>query len=119
MVIGWLAVFADVPELSLGAELSFWAAVTGWELRPDDRPEFHRLARPPQMPLRVLLQRLGDADGGPARAHVDFACDDVEKERQRHEILGAVAVRAAEHWTTLRDPAGLEYCLTNRDPLAT
>jgi glyoxalase superfamily protein len=55
---------------------------------------------------------------GPARAHVDFSSDNVEAERRRHELLGASTVRIAEHWTTLRDPVGLEYCITDRDPLA-
>jgi len=33
-------------------------------------------------------------------------------------VLGAEVVRVAEHWTTLRDPAGLLYCITDRDPFA-
>jgi hypothetical protein len=34
----------------------------------------------------------------------------------RHEALGAHRVREMEYWTTLRDPTGLEYCITIRDP---
>lgn len=68
------------------------------------------------MPLRILLQRLGAADTGPARAHVDFCCDDVAAERARHEALGATAERIAEHWVTLCDPVGLQYCITDRTP---
>lgn len=78
--------------------------------------EFVNLRRPTAMPLRLLLQRLGEDDGGPVRAHADLACDDVPVETRRHEALGAEVVRIAEHWTTLRDPAGLVYCITDRDP---
>ena len=68
------------------------------------------------MPVRILLQRLGSDDPGPARAHADLACDDRPAEVHRHVELGAEPVRVAEHWTTLRDPAGLVYCVTDRDP---
>lgn len=108
----------DIPSAAYDGESRFWSALTGWEVHHGDLPEFDHLIRPPHVPLRILLQRLGHADSGPVRAHVDFACDDVGKERQRQETHGAVTVRIAEHWTTLRDPAGLEYCLTDRNPLA-
>ena len=34
----------------------------------------------------------------------------------RHLGLGAVVVRRMPVWVTLRDPAGLDYCVTGRDP---
>jgi hypothetical protein len=107
----------DMPSAVYDGESRFWSALTGWEIRHGNLPEFDHLIRPPQVPLRILLQRLGHADNGPVRAHADFACDDIGKERRRHEELGAVTVRTAERWTTLRDPAGLEYCITGRNPL--
>ena len=105
----------DIPSVAFGAEGFFWEAITGWERRPGSRPEFEYLVRPPAMPLRLLLQRLEDDEHGPGRAHLDLACDDVPAERFRHESLGAVFV-AEPSWTTLRDPAGLAYCITRRDP---
>jgi len=105
----------DIPAAAFDAECRFWAELTGWPRRSSS-PEFVNLVRPATVPLRLLLQRLGEDDGGPARAHADLACDDVPAERARHQALGAEPVLIAEHWTTLRDPAGLLYCVTDRDP---
>lgn len=106
----------DLPALVYEEESRFWSVLTGWEHRRADLSEFSSLTGPPQMPLRILLQRLGAADTGPARAHVDFCCDDVAAERARHEALGATTERTAEHWVTLCDPVGLQYCITDRTP---
>jgi predicted enzyme related to lactoylglutathione lyase len=108
----------DIPASAFDAECAFWAAVTQWEHRHGSRPELSYLTRPAGMPLRLLLQRLSREDPGPCRAHLDLACDDLALERQRHQALGAVVVRAMPNWTTLRDPTGLAYCVTRRDPAA-
>ena len=105
----------DIPAAAFDTELRFWAELTGWPQRSSSA-EFVNLIRPATVPLRLLLQRLGEDDDGPARAHADLASDDVPAERLRHQALGAELVRIAEHWTTLRDPAGLVYCITDRDP---
>jgi hypothetical protein len=107
----------DIPADAFDTECRFWAELTGWPRRSSSE-EFVNLIRPATAPFRLLLQRLGEDDDGPARAHADLACDDVPAERQRHLALGAELVRIAEHWTTLRDPAGLLYCITDRDPFA-
>ncbi|TDO32008.1 VOC family protein [Paractinoplanes brasiliensis] len=104
----------DVPGSVFDREAVFWSAVTGWERRPSDLPQFEHLARGDGMPLKLLLQRIG---AGPAGVHVDLACSDVDAEVRRHEELGAVVVRRVPgDWTTLRDPAGREYCVTGRSP---
>jgi len=107
----------DIPADAFDAECGFWAELTGW---PQGRTsaEFVNLVRPAAVPLRILLQRLGTDDPGPARAHVDLSCDDRPVEVRRQVELGAVQVTAAEHWTTLRDPTGLVYCVTDRLPFA-
>lgn len=46
--------------------------------------------------------------------HLDLACDDRDAEEQRHRVLGADFVRRTDQWTTMRDPAGRDYCLTRR-----
>ena len=96
--------------------MAFWAALTGWELRKGSLPDFQSLLRPTGLPLRLLLQRRED-DDGPGRAHIDFAAEDVAVEAARHRALGADTVRVESFWTTLRDPAGLEYCITARNPM--
>ncbi len=105
----------DIPAAAFADECRFWAELTGWPQRRSS-DEFVHLSRPASSPLRILLQRLGSDDAGPARAHADLACDDRAAETERHRALGAEVVRVAEHWTTLRDPASLDYCITDRDP---
>jgi hypothetical protein len=107
----------DIPSPAFETECAFWAALTGWERRPGARPEFEYLVRPAAMPLRILLQRLTEYEPESAcRAHVDLACDDVKAEVRRHEDLDATVVHRMPGWVTLRDPSGLEYCITRRDP---
>ena len=100
----------DVPVAVFDAEADFWAELTGWPRRPGSLPEFDFLVRPDGMPLRLLLQRVGGAAG----MHVDFACTDRPAEVARHEQLGARVVAVYPRWTTLRDPAGRAYCVTDR-----
>jgi hypothetical protein len=104
----------DVPRPVFEAEAGFWVGLTGWERRATGLPEFDFLVRPGGLPLRLLLQRTG---GGSAGMHLDLACSDVAAEVARHEALGASVVRRVPgDWTTLRDPAGREYCVTARSP---
>lgn len=104
----------DVPPALFEAEKAFWPALTGWSDRPGSRPEFHLVEPDPRLPIRILLQRL-DADG-PAGAHLDFSCSDLDADRVRHERLGAETVWRGPHWIVMRDPAGGTYCLTIRNP---
>lgn len=100
----------DIPLPQFDAEADFWSALTGWPRRRVSPDEFDVLDRPPGMPLRLLLQRVG----GPAGMHLDLACADRAAEVARHQQLGAQVEREREQWTTLRDPAGRRYCITDR-----
>lgn len=105
----------DIPPSLYDAEVAFWSGLlTDWESAPGSLPEFHVIKPPPGLPIRILLQRLGEER--PASAHLDLACSDIEATRARHEKLGAKTVAHGTHWTVLRDPAGGTYCLTGRDP---
>ncbi len=110
----------DVPPASYEAECTFWAETTGWDLVEGRRPEFRALLRPDGMPLRILLQRLDEGpdgrDDGPVRAHLDIASTDRAAETDRHRGLGARVEATRQGWTVLRDPAGAQYCITDRDP---
>ncbi|AEV85211.1 hypothetical protein ACWT_4191 [Actinoplanes sp. SE50] len=104
----------DIPDQLYEVEAAFWTALTGWARTPSGAPEFEHLTPPPTLPMKLLLQRVG---AGPAGMHLDWACTDVPGEVARHESLGATVVRRVPgDWTTLRDPAGREYCLTARPP---
>ena len=108
----------DIPTDGYDTECTFWSELTGWRLRGSvRRPEFRHLVRPDGIPIRLLLQRLGEPSVGLVTGHLDLACDDRPTEITRHRGLGATVV--ADHgggWTTLRDPAGDLYCITDRDP---
>ncbi len=104
----------DVPVAVFEAEARFWSRLTGWPRRAAGLPQFEFLVRPPGLPLRLLMQRTGGASAG---MHLDLACADVPAEVDRHVALGASVVRRVPgDWTTLRDPAGREYCVTARWP---
>ncbi|MFI9548975.1 VOC family protein [Streptomyces sp. NPDC052016] len=109
-------VCVDVPPSAYDAEVAFWSGLLpDWTSRPGSLPEFHSVAPPHGLPIRILLQRL-DAER-PLSAHLDLACGaDVDAVRARHERLGATLVAAHSRWTVMRDPAGGVYCLTGRDP---
>jgi predicted enzyme related to lactoylglutathione lyase len=108
----------DIPASSFAAECRFWSDLTGWPLLGNtrDADEFARVAVPERLPVQLLFQRLGADDGGGSRAHADLAADDRGAEVGRHEQLGAELIRRTAGWTTLRDPAGLLYCVTDRTP---
>jgi len=104
----------DVAPAWYEVEKAFWTALTGWESHAGARPEFDLLKPPPALPIRILLQRLGNA--GAASAHVDLACSDIEAVRSWHEQCGARFVGRWPHWIVMTDPTGGTYCLTARDP---
>ena len=108
----------DLPADRHDREVEFWRRLTGWAFTGDAGPEFSRLDGPAALPVRFLLQRLGPDDGDGARAHLDLAADDRAREVVRHEGLGARLQYVGRSWTTLRDPAGLVYCVTDRSPVA-
>jgi hypothetical protein len=105
----------DIPVGVFEVEAGFWGALTGWPRRAvAGLPEFDVLVRGAGQPLRLLLQRVGDAVAG---AHLDLACADVPAEVARHVALGAEVVRVVPgRWTTLRDSVGRLYCVTPRWP---
>ncbi|WP_416956673.1 VOC family protein [Streptomyces sp. Agncl-13] len=105
----------DIGPGSYDAEVAFWSALLpDWASLAGALPEFHVLKPPPGLPIRILLQRLGEEHL--AAAHLDLACADIGAAVARHEELGATVVSHGKHWTVMRDPAGGVYCLTGRDP---
>jgi hypothetical protein len=108
----------DVPPAEFSRECAYWAGLTGWEARPAPVPGFAFLRMPPQLPIRIILQRLESAAPAQrARAHIDFGSPDPAV-ITRHAALGARVIARQEHWTVLADPAGREYCLVHRPAIA-
>ena len=106
----------DVPTTLFDAELTWWSALLGWPRRRGALPEFAYLERPADLPLRLLFQRLDAPATGTATAHLDVACTNRPAEVARHLRLGATFHCHEQHWDTLQDPVGRQYCLTDRDP---
>ncbi|MEZ5226205.1 MAG: VOC family protein [Acidimicrobiales bacterium] len=109
----------DIPHGAFDDECRFWSDLTGWPIHGGSVPEFRVLQRPDGMALRILLQRLDDDDPATlARAHLDFAVGEHgDAIAAWHQTLGATFARQGRRWITLTDPAGLPYCLTERDPV--
>lgn len=106
----------DIPPSSYDVECAFWRDLTGERLVPSSvSQQFQGLTRPPDQPLRILLQRLDDEQAR-VTAHLDLSTSDRDLEATRHEELGATVVGRHERWTVLTDPLGRAYCLTDRDP---
>ena len=107
----------DIPPDDYERETTFWAGLTGWELRDAGLPEYSYLASPAGMPLLLLLQRLHEAaPGRAAGAHLDIATDDPDALATAHERRGARVHRRHDRWITMTDPSGLPYCLVRRAP---
>ncbi|MFY1687040.1 VOC family protein [Plantactinospora sp. WMMB782] len=88
----------DVPSALFDVEGRFWSRA---------------IARERPTPLNLLLQR---REGRPAGMHLHLERADRDAETQRHVGAGASVVRVAADRTTLRDPAGRDYCLTDLPP---
>ncbi len=106
----------DVRATDAAREIEFWSGLTGWAAAQSSVPALHPFVRPPGMPLRLMVQAVGD-DRHPPTAHIDLACDDRAAETERHQVLGAAVQEVAERFTVLLDPAGSVYCITDRDPV--
>ncbi|MDO3649017.1 VOC family protein [Nocardia mangyaensis] len=103
----------DLSPTDLATDTTFWRELTGWAPEPVRRPEFSRL-RGPGHPVQLLIQRLDDHL--PASAHPDLSSTDLAATAAWHTALGATRVTDTPHWIVLRDPGGVHYCVTARDP---
>ena len=107
----------DVPHDAFDADVAFWSELTGWPTNPASHPEFRSFVQPAQLPLRLLVQRLGRDDHGPPRAHLDISSGSHMLDiAARHVEIGATISGRFEYWTALTDPAGQLYCVTARRP---
>ncbi|MFB7716900.1 VOC family protein [Nocardia sp. NPDC056100] len=104
----------DIGQTDHAEEVRFWTELTGWRWTPGTLPEYSRLTPDFTLPVKLLLQRLDE--NRPTGAHLDLACDDIDKTATWHEELGARRVRWGREWLVMTDPAGQHYCLTGRDP---
>ncbi len=107
----------DVPAVRFAQEVAFWTELTRWSAHPTDEDEFLVLDRPPSLPLRLMLQRLGEDD--PRRevaSHLDLATTNRPALESAHVAARARVLSRRPGRTTLADPSGQPYCLTDRRP---
>lgn len=110
----------DAPSQLHNIECEFWAELTRSEVsRHPKFPEYASLPLAKQgLALSMLVQALGDDDGRTqAHAHLDISAGERKAAVVAHHLgLGATVSSEFEHWSVLRDPAGLDYCITDRAP---
>jgi predicted enzyme related to lactoylglutathione lyase len=107
----------DIPAHEYDRDVAFWRELTGWTFDQAGRPELADLVGPPEAPLRLLVQRLGEDDEGrTTRAHIDLGSDDIDAEADRLAALGAHHVERFDGWQVMEDPAGLVFCVTGKPP---
>lgn len=100
---GWQSrvdqVCLDIAPGRFEDELAFWSALTGRLKRAGRLAEFAYLQRPPEMPLRLLFQRLDRPPSeGRTSAHLDLACEDRDAEERVHRGLGATFLSGGSRW---------------------
>ena len=110
----------DSPSPAHRREVAFWRAATGWRWvgNHDESDIFAgKLYPAPGSPIQLLLQKLGSDDPATSvRAHLDLGSEDLEAEAARLATLGATRLWDGGGWITLRDPAGLFFCVTGNSP---
>lgn len=105
----------DAPTDRFDAEVAFWRSATGWAWSDSHTAQFAGKLRPTPNRVQLLLQRLGDTTGR-VRAHIDLGTDDRDADVARLVALGAVPGQRGGGWQVLRDPAGMEFCVTDNPP---
>ncbi len=101
----------DVPPDEYEQECAFWAALTGWEHRPAMLPEYSYLVCPEPIARASCSSASATALSPPTSTSAAMTST---ASTAGHVALGATVVAHHEWWTTLRDPAGVPYCLIRR-----
>jgi hypothetical protein len=109
----------------------FWAAaLDGYDVAPYDDAELERLRGlgiddvdddPTVLVVRadggtpqLTFQLVPESKMVKNRVHLDLVADDRAAEVARLTGLGARVLASYDHWTTLADPDGNEFCVTDR-----
>jgi hypothetical protein len=109
----------------------FWAAVLdGYDVAPYDDAELERLrglgiedvnddptvlvVPADGVPPQLTFQLVPESKVVKNRVHVDLVTADRAAEIARLTNLGARVLAEYDHWTTLADPDGNEFCITDR-----
>jgi predicted enzyme related to lactoylglutathione lyase len=61
--------------------------------------------------LHIEVQKVAHA----SRVHLDIAADDVDKEVQRLELLGARRIERVKSWCVMEAPTGQRFCVVEAE----
>lgn len=101
-------VLLDFPGDTHDAAQQFWAGAVGHKAEPEDNdPDYALLGS--LGTLKLFTQRTGS--GTPSRVHLDIETDNVAAEVARMTALGATIDTELEHYTVMRDPSGMVFCV--------
>jgi Glyoxalase-like domain len=109
----------------------FWAAaLDGYDVAPYDDAELERLrglgindvnddptvlvVRTDGEPPQLTFQLVPESKVVKNRVHLDLGTDDRAAEIARLVSRGATVLAEHDHWTTLADPDGNEFCVSDR-----
>lgn len=111
MALEWEQIIVDSANpVALGR---WWAEALGWVVVDESEEIIEIRPEPDQMP-GLLFVPVPEGKTSKNRLHPDFRPDDQEAEVARLLSLGARradTVQDEQHWVTLLDPEGNEFCV--------
>ncbi|MFI6151551.1 VOC family protein [Kitasatospora sp. NPDC051170] len=111
MALEWEQIMVDSADpIALG---HWWAEALGWVVVDETEEIIEIRPEPDRMP-GLLFVTVPEGKTSKNRLHPDFRPDDQEAEVARLLSLGARrvdAVQDGQHWVTLLDPEGNEFCV--------
>lgn len=93
----------------LEKEADFWSAVFGFGIQRRYEPgdENYILLEAPLTEPKMLLQKVDH----PSRVHIDIETNDIEREVERLEGLGAKRLMKVRDWWVMEAPSGHRFCV--------
>lgn len=111
MALEWEQIIVDSSDpIALGR---WWAEALGWVVVDESEEIIEIRPEPDRMP-GLLFVPVPEGKTSKNRLHPDFRPDDQEAEVARLLSLGARhadTVQDEQHWVTLLDPEGNEFCV--------
>lgn len=110
--LGGLIIDCNTDDLK--REALFWSQALGYAIGASSDPEigeFIPLDTPPGEPY-IEVQSVDH----PSRVHLDIKTDDLDKEVERLERLGARRVEKVEYWWVMEAPSGHRFCVVPLHP---
>jgi predicted enzyme related to lactoylglutathione lyase len=102
----------DCETDDLPAAAAFWSAALGMRtelLGPGE--ETYVGLKCATVGLHIEVQQVAH----PSRVHLDIAADDIDKEVERLESLGARRVERVKSWCVMEAPTGQRFCVVRAE----